>query len=74
MTPDMQAALLDLGTYYDASPERVFQRILELVTRQYGQTMAMINLQDGERVRYRAAVNLHPALAHLDTVALERTF
>ena len=74
MTPALQDALLTLSTFYHPEPEEVFQRILELITQQYGQTMAMINLQEGERLRYRAAANLHPALRGLDSLELERTY
>jgi hypothetical protein len=70
----MQNALSQLSTYYDARPEAVFQRILEILTQQYGPTMAMINVQDGERIRYRAAVNVHPALHGMDSIALENSY
>jgi hypothetical protein len=70
----MQEALLRLSTYFDARPEGVFQQILHLLTHQYGPTMAMITIQEGERIRYRAAVNVHPALRGLDAIPLESSY
>jgi len=58
----MLRALVELSAYYDPDPGAVFRRVLDAVTSQYGETMAMINLLDGDRIRYRAALHLDPRL------------
>lgn len=74
MTPAMQEALLRLSTYFHPRPEGVFEQILLLLTQQYGPTMAMITIQEGERIRYRAAVNLHPALREREAIPLAHSY
>jgi len=74
MTSEMQEALIAISTYYHPDPGQVFQRIVDRIAVQYGGTMAMINLVDGDRVRYRAVTNPHPALCDLDSVALTHTY
>jgi hypothetical protein len=60
MTPGMQRALIELSTYYHPDPALIFRRVLQAVSAQYGDTMAMINLLEGDRIRYRDIVNPHP--------------
>ncbi len=74
MTPDMQSAVLELSTFYHASPDAVFHRVLEIMAARYGRTMAMINLTGGGRIRYRAAVNLHPAFGQLGSISLSDSY
>ena len=40
----------------------MFRRLLDRIADLYGGTMAMITLIEGERIRFRDVVNVHPAL------------
>lgn len=74
MTPRMQDALIALSTFHHPDPDEVFRRVLDCVAAEYPGTMAMVTLLEQERMRYRAVANLHPALSHLDSIALTRTY
>lgn len=60
MTPQRVQALYRISLLYDSRPEAVFQQILETITHIYGDTMAMLNLVDGDCLQFRAVVNVHP--------------
>jgi hypothetical protein len=74
MTPEMQEALYQLSLRIDPDPEVLFQEIVELIARFYDNTMAMINLLEGDCVRFRKIVNARPALEGMVTLALQNTF
>src|ERR1044072_7948414 len=62
LTPTMQRALVELSACFHPDPSVVFRRVLEAMSEVYGRTMAMINLVEGDRVRYRDIVNPHRLL------------
>jgi hypothetical protein len=74
MTPQMQDALYRISLCFDPQPDAVFQQIVEELSACYGSTTAMINLVADGCMRYRAAVNLHPVLKGLSTLALRHTY
>jgi len=74
MLPRMQQALLELSGFYNADPAVVFQRVLEVMAAEYSGTMAMINLLDGDQVRFRAVVNRHPLMRRSSSLALSNTY
>jgi hypothetical protein len=74
VTAQMQRALLDLSAYYDVDPSAVFRRLLAAISDLYDGTMAVITLAEGERVRFRAISNPHPALGGLESLALQETY
>ncbi len=74
MLPRKQQALVDLCGFHDPDPAVVFQRVLEVMAAEYGGTMAMINLLDGDVVRFRAVVNPHPLMTRYSSLALPHTY
>lgn len=62
LTPAMQQALVELSACYHPDPAVVFRRVLVAMSEIYGGTMAMINLVEGDRIRYRDMVNPHRLL------------
>lgn len=52
-------ALLEVSAFYSPNPEAVFQAVLDAITSVYGETMAMINLIEGQRIQFRAVANPH---------------
>lgn len=70
----MQRAVVEISAFYDPDPAAVFERVLEAVVDRYGPTTAMINLVDGDRVRYRAALNLPRLLRRAGSLALGDTY
>jgi hypothetical protein len=70
----MQRALIELSAQFDPDPAAIFQRVLSAVSALYGGSMAMINLVDGEHVRFRAISEPHPALESIDFLPLSDTY
>jgi signal transduction histidine kinase len=50
---------VELSACFHPEPSVVFRRVLEVMSDVYGGTMAMINLVEGDRIRYRDIVNPH---------------
>ncbi|WP_309698034.1 ATP-binding protein [Armatimonas sp.] len=63
MSPQMVAILHRISLLYEPDPELVFRQIVDLVSELYGNTMVMVNVIEGEMIRYRAVANLHPVFA-----------
>lgn len=63
MSPQMVAILHRISLLYEPDPELVFRQIVDLVSELYGNTMIMVNVIEGEMIRYRAVANLHPIFA-----------
>ncbi|MDX1932886.1 MAG: GAF domain-containing sensor histidine kinase [Capsulimonadales bacterium] len=61
MSPRMVETLYSISLLFSPEPETVFRRIAEVVSEMYGNTMAMINLMEGDCLRFRTVVNRHPA-------------
>ncbi len=59
----MVAILHRISLLYEPDPELVFRQIVDLVSELYGNTMVMVNVIEGEMIRYRAVANLHPVFA-----------
>jgi signal transduction histidine kinase len=74
MTPQMQQRLLDLSIFFDPSPSIVFRRILQAIIDTFGDTMAMVNLLDGDVVRFREVMNPRPGVVEKGFLALRRTY
>ena len=68
MDAEGQQALLELSAFYDTDPARVFERALEIVSRRFGDTMALLNLMKGDRLYYRSVVNPSPLAFTLESV------
>ncbi len=85
MTPGIVDALLQTSLFYSTDPEAVYTRIIEAVSEYYSaaggdsseraprRTMAMLNLRDGECLRFKTVANRHRLFARTDTFALEHT-
>jgi hypothetical protein len=74
MTPSMQRALVELGTFFHPEPSAIFRRVLEVIAEHYHGTMAMVNLIQGERIGYRDAVNIHPLFRRASSTHLSNTY
>lgn len=76
MTPEMQRALIDLSTYFDIEPTRIFRRVLEVIAAQYDGTMAMINLidRDRHRIGYREIINPHPLFKRYPSISVNDSY
>lgn len=74
MNQQKQDVLYRLSIFYDPDPAVIFQRVVEAIVEVYGNTMAMVNVLEGERVRYRAVMNPHPLLKRLGSLHLRDTF
>ena len=74
MTSEQQQALLGLSAFYHEDPAQVFRRVLEVIGAQYDGTMAMVNLFDGDRVRYRDVINPHPIFRRYRSAPLGDTY
>ena len=74
MTPEMQRALLAISTYFDIEPAPVFRRVLEVISDQYGGTMAMINLIDRDRIGYREIINPHPLFKRYPSISINDSY
>lgn len=74
MSPDMQRALVAISTFYDTDPAAVFRRVLEIIAGHYAGTMAMINLLDGDSMRFREVVNPHRLLRRARSLLLSETY
>ena len=74
MTPEMIDALYRISILTSPEPEPVFQEILKIVASLYDDTMAMVNVSDGESLRFRAVVNTHPVFQAGGSLALQRSF
>jgi len=74
MRPDLQQTLFEISTYHHPEPQQVFHRLVTAVAEHHPGTMAMINLVDEDRIRFRAVVNPHAQLAGLDALALADTY
>lgn len=73
MNQQMQNILLELSVCHDPEPEVIFRRIVQAIADIYGGPMALINLVEGERLRFRAVVNPHPKFQN-KTITLQATF
>ena len=73
MTPQMIETLYRLSLAYAPEPETIFQQIVEAVAAMYGNTMAMVNLIDGDCLRFRTVVNVHPAFANATRLKMGAT-
>ena len=54
-------------------PETVFRQIAEAVAELYGNSMAMVNVVDGDCLRSRTVVNMHPIFKRVKNMDLEST-
>ena len=73
MTPRMVEALYHISLLYTPEPETVFQKIAETVAEMYGDTMAMVNLVEGDCLRFRTVVNPHPAFENIRLLNQQQT-
>ena len=74
VTPEMQRALLEVSTFYAADPAAVFRRVLEIVSRHYGGTTAMINVFHGDLIRFRDVVNPPPFFLTRSSIAFADSY
>ena len=74
VTPQMHEALLELSTFYAPEPGAVFHYIVGLVGRFYPNSMAMLNLIEGDRLLFREVVNPHPAMVGVTSLPLDQTY
>ncbi len=73
MSPQMVAILHRISLLYEPDPELVFRQIVDLVSELYGNTMVMVNVIEGEMIRYRAVANLHPVFARVRALKRKAT-
>lgn len=73
MQPAMLEALYRISILTSPDPEEVFRQIAEVVAEMYGNTMAMVNVQEGNCLRYRTIVNPHPAFQRGDRVKMRHS-
>jgi signal transduction histidine kinase len=73
MTPQMIETLYRLSLAYAPEPETIFQQIVEAIAEMYGNTMAMVNLVEGDCIRFRTVVNAHPIFAQQARLRLDAT-
>ncbi len=66
-------ALYRISILSSPDPEPVFQEILEIIAELYGHTMAMVNVTDGQEIRFRSVVNPHPVFQADGSLTLKRT-
>lgn len=74
MTPEMQHVLLELSSFFDPSPSVVFRRVLTVIAAFYEDTMAMVNLIDGDVIHCRDVVNPLPGIAGRGSLPLRLTY
>ena len=74
MTPRMQEVLYRISLCYDPSPDVVFETIVQEVSDTYGETMAMVNLTEGDRQVFRAVACPHRILKRVSSLPLEDTY
>ncbi len=74
MSERMQQVLLDLSTFFDPSPTVIFRRILAAIVAVYGDTMAMVNLVEGDVVRFHAVANPRPRVRVGGTLTIRHTY
>jgi hypothetical protein len=74
MTSAMQTALLELSSFFDPFPSVVFRRVLNVIAQFYNDTMAMVNLIDGDVIRFHEAVNPRPGMMERGSLALRLTY
>src|SRR5579871_491900 len=73
MTPQMMETLYRISLLHAPEPETIFQHIVETVAEMYGDTMAMVNLVEGDCLRFRTVVNVHPVFEGSSTLKIERS-
>lgn len=73
MTPEMVETLYRVSLLYAPEPETIYRQIVEAVAQTYGGTMAMMNLVEGNCLRFRTVVNVHPAFAQITTLEMQAT-
>lgn len=69
----MMREVLALSTYYDPDPRTVYARIVNAVAAHYAGT-AMVNLLEGDLLRYHLVVSDIPELRAVSTLPLEDTY
>lgn len=70
MTIEMQRALMDLSVRFDVDPSVIFRHVLGAVSDLYGGTMAMLNVVEGESVRFREVVRPHRLMRRVGSIPL----
>ena len=62
MNARMQEALLRVSTCFSLDPSVVFQSVLGAITSVYGDTLAIVNLLENDRLTFRAQRNVPATL------------
>jgi hypothetical protein len=65
--------LVELSTFHDPDPRKIYARVADVVAAHYSGT-AMVNLLDGESLQYHLVVSDIPELCALTTLPLQDTF
>lgn len=65
--------LVGLSTYHDPDPRKVYERVTQVLAAHYAGT-AMVNLLEGDRLRYYLVVSDIPELCAITTLPLQDTF
>ena len=73
LNESMLREVLELSTFFDPDPRAVYARIVDDVAAHYSGT-AMLNLLEGDRLRYHYVMSDIPALRTLTTLPLQDTF
>jgi hypothetical protein len=74
MTAEMQQELVRLSTFCHPEPAVVFRHLLGVLSRLYDNTMAMINIRDGNEMIFKEIVNPSAALDGVPGIALYHTY
>lgn len=67
MTPEMLETLYRISLLHAPEPDTVFREIAEAVSAQYGGTMAMVNVMEGNCIRFHTVINPHRIFDRLRT-------
>lgn len=70
MTTQMQRALMELSVRFDVEPAETFRHVLGAISDLYGGTMAMLNVVEGESVRFREVVRPHRLMRRVGSIPL----
>lgn len=73
MKPAMIEALYRISLLSSPDPDTVFQHIVREIAEIYGDTMAMVNVLDGDCLRFRTTINSHSSMKSIDTLELRHT-
>lgn len=65
--------LVELSTFHDPDPRKVYARVTEVLAAHYAGT-AMVNLLEVDKLRYHLVVSDIPELRAITTLPLQDTF